>query len=124
MDSLTTLVNPTELPDRYAHTVLCFDRDSLTNADLRVRDGRAVLYTIRTLGRSFSRTELSKNFDGSEAPVVMATIERNEILPNTIKFRGSPSMRMRKWLKHKTFTVSCVNHRLAASDGVQVGAVF
>lgn len=54
----------------------------------------------------------------------MATIERNEILPDTIKFRGSPSMRMRKWLKHKTFTVSCVNHRLAASDGVQVGAVF
>ncbi len=41
MDSqLTPVVNPSELPGRQAHIKLVFDRDSLTNANLLVKDVR------------------------------------------------------------------------------------
>ena len=106
MDSQATLFNPTELPDRFANTELVFDRDSLTNADLRLRGGSAVMYTIRTPGRSVSRTELCKLEDA--VPVRLVRIQRNEVLPDTITFLGSAPMKTKKWIKHKTFTVSCV----------------
>ena len=103
MDSQATLVNPTELPERYAHTELVFDRDSLTNADIRVRGGRAVVYTVRMTGRSLSHTEVTKVASGE----VVVGIERNDILPDTIRFRNGPTVKMKKWIKHKTFAVSC-----------------
>lgn len=106
MDSQATLVNPTELPDRFANMELVFDRDSLTNADLRLRGGSAVMYTIRTPGRSVSRTELCKLEDA--VPVRLVRIQRNEVLPDTITFLSSAPMKTKKWIKHKTFTVSCV----------------
>ncbi|KAI0695576.1 hypothetical protein C8T65DRAFT_41651 [Cerioporus squamosus] len=104
MDSQLTLVNPTELPDRFARTELVFDRDSLTNADLRLRGSAAVVYTIRTPGRSFSRTDLCK-VEGSDS-IKLASIQRNEMLPDTITFLGGGPTRTKKWIKHKTFTVS------------------
>ncbi len=106
MDSQITLVNPAELPDRFAHTELVFDRDSLTNANLRLRGGSAVMYTIRTTGRSYSSTELYK-VEGGES-FKLASIRRNEVLPDTITFLGGAPVRTKKWIKHKTFTVPCV----------------
>ncbi|KAI0745568.1 hypothetical protein C8Q76DRAFT_605301, partial [Earliella scabrosa] len=102
IDSQATLVNSTELPERYAHTELVFDCDSLTNADTRVRGGRAVVYTMRTTGRSLSHTEVTKLASGS----VVVSIDRNDILPDTIRFRDGPTVRMKKWIKHRTFVVS------------------
>ncbi|KAI0738084.1 hypothetical protein C8Q80DRAFT_1276098 [Daedaleopsis nitida] len=93
MDSQATLVDPTELPDRYAHTELLFSRDSLTNADLVVRGRTTVVYTIRTPGKSLSRTELCHIEGAEERPVVVACIERNEILPDTIRYRDWPRMK-------------------------------
>ncbi|RPD55304.1 hypothetical protein L226DRAFT_205748 [Lentinus tigrinus ALCF2SS1-7] len=104
MESQATLVNPTELPDRFANTEFVFDRDSLTHADLRLRGGSAVMYTIRTPGRSVSRTELCK-VEGADQ-VLFANIQRNELLPDTITFLGSAPMKTKRWIKHKTFTAS------------------
>ncbi|TFK78676.1 hypothetical protein K466DRAFT_64360 [Polyporus arcularius HHB13444] len=103
MDSQITLVNAAELPDRFAHTEFVFDRDSLTNANLRLRGGSAVMYTIRTTGRSYSSTELHKMEDGESFK--LASIRRNEVFPDTTTFLGGAPVRTKKWIKHKTFTV-------------------
>lgn len=112
MDSQVTLVDPSDLPERVASvTELVFDRDSLTNATLRVRGGHVEQFVIRTADRSMSRTELLKvepvpGADGQRlVPVVR--IDRGGVLPDTIAFGSGTAVRVKKWLKHKAFGVPC-----------------
>ena len=109
MDSQLTLVDSTELPERYANTELVFDRDSLTNANLRVRGGHAVQFVIKTAGRSMSRTELLRvepvPASDQHRLVPVVCIDRGEVLPDTISFDGGASVRVKKWLKEKGFSV-------------------
>lgn len=107
MDSTVTLVSPSEL---------VFDRDSLLNAELRFRDGDAVVYSIKT-GKSM-RTEVVKHEYDADKPgsaytatqptrsATVVCIERNEIRSDTISFRGHEPVKISKWLKKHSFTVS------------------
>ena len=114
MDSQLTLVNPSDsLPDRFANTELVFDRDSLTNANLRRRGGNAIQFIIKTADRSMSRTELFKVEpipDSDQHRLIpMVRIWRGEVLPDTIAFNGGASVRVKKWLKDEGFSVPYVN---------------
>ncbi|KAI0713743.1 hypothetical protein C8Q76DRAFT_469026 [Earliella scabrosa] len=109
LDSFTSLATMEgNLPDDHdhGHTELVFDCESLASADLRVRGGRSILYSIRSSGKSLSssRTEVRK-LEGRKA-VVVACIERHDILPDTIRLRDGNTVRLRSWLRHDTFTVS------------------
>lgn len=115
MDSQLTLVDANELPDRQAYIELVFDRDSLTNAKLLVKGGSRTVYSIKTAGRSMSRTEIYKpqSTDRAEPTggvpgelVLAAVIDRNEVLPDTISFTGLQKMKTRKWLQDNAFTVT------------------
>ncbi|KAH9857438.1 hypothetical protein C2E23DRAFT_804237 [Lenzites betulinus] len=115
MDSQLTLVDANELPDRQAYIELVFDRDSLTNAKLLVKGGSRTVYSIKTTGRSMSRTEIYKPQSTERAEqtggvpgelVLAAVIDRNEVLPDTISFTGLQKMKTRKWLQDNVFTVT------------------
>ena len=112
MDSQLTLVDSTALPDRFANTELVFDRDSLTNANLRLRGGQAIQFIIKTADRSMSCTELLKVEPVPDSDqhrlVPIVRICRGEVLPDTIAFNGGGSVRVKKWLKDKGFSVPYV----------------
>ena len=107
LDSSTSLTTVDGDPlDDPAHTELVFDCESLASADLRVRGGRSILYSIRSSGKSLSSSRIEvRKLEGRKA-VVVACIERHDILPDTIRLRDGNTLRLRSWLKHDTFTVS------------------
>ncbi|THH29023.1 hypothetical protein EUX98_g5162 [Antrodiella citrinella] len=104
MDTQLTLVDvDAPLPDRHARTVLTFSRDSLLNTTLRIRGSEHVVYVIKTNATS-SRTVVNRMIPGSEQAVVQAVrIDRNELLPDKVTFEGFPVIKMKDWLKKRSF---------------------
>jgi len=97
MDSQVTLVDPAILA--LASTILDFDRDDMKRTTIRIRGAANTQphYYVETT-KSESRTVVRT---GDQ---VVATIERREILPDQVTFKGSPSMSLSKWLKSPKIT--------------------
>ncbi|EGN96461.1 hypothetical protein SERLA73DRAFT_162245 [Serpula lacrymans var. lacrymans S7.3] len=92
MDSQVTLVDPAILA--LASIILDFDRDDMKRTTIRIRGATSTqpYYYVETT-KSDSRTVVRTGDH------VIATVERRDIFPDQITFKGSQSMNLSKWLK-------------------------
>lgn len=108
MDSQATLVdvNATLLAGSGASTVLLFSRDSLMMSILNLRETNRPVYIIKTNSTS-SRTTVNRVIHGGDSnnsDVEVVRIDRSDLLSDKITFASFPTLKLKNWLKERTFT--------------------
>lgn len=103
MDSQATLINVpppyTFLPQPPAgHTILDFDLDNMNNTVITYRGTGRRAYAVESNALA-TKTRIYR-YQDEGGPVLIASVERNNVGPDRIQFEGSArAMRVGQWLK-------------------------
>lgn len=82
--------------------MLEFSADDVHNTTVRVRGERGRLYTVEST-RDIGTTKVYR-IEANSEPVLIALIERNNIMPDKVTLAGGKAMRIGKFLKSRALS--------------------